>query len=185
MKILISLIVGLIAITATAHEPVNTTGLKASSAEEVLLFQIERSRDADEIWYTVNLDYDGSVNREMPLKVFWVKKSEDNRIEPLTAIQKRFSYGIKTVQAGPSMTGEWNFSLAAYKNRVFTLKKTTGGPYKVYTLSEGRNIEILKMYVKFSGGTFLSPSVEFVQLSGIDLLSGNEIIEIITGEKGI
>ncbi len=154
----------------------------AGISEKTLLFRIERSRDADEIWYTVNLHPDGKVDSAMIVKVFWVKKSEDSRIEPLTGIQKRFSYGIKSVEPAPSGDA-WSFQLAAYKNRRFLLKKSMDGRYSVFTRSEGREVEVRKLYVKFDGGTFLAPSVAYVQLTGTDRRTGAEIQEIITGSN--
>jgi hypothetical protein len=148
-----------------------------------LLFTIERSRDLDEIWYTVNIDQDGSVNREMPVKVFWFKKSAGNRIESLTGIQKRFSYGIQSLEPVSSSGNEWRFTLEAYKNRIFTLKKGSAGHYKVYTFSEGREVEVKKMYVQFDGGSFLAPSIGYVQLTGIDTRTGKEIKEMVTIKK--
>lgn len=151
---------------------------------ENLLFTIERSRDPDEIWYTVNMEQDGSVNREIPVKVFWLKKSAGNRIESLTGIQKRFSYGIQVMDPASSLGHGWRFTLEAYKNRVFTLKKGSGGHYKVYTFSEGREVEVKKMYVKFNeNGSFLAPSIGYVQLTGIDPRTGKETKEIISGKK--
>ncbi|MDF1576254.1 MAG: DUF4833 domain-containing protein [Bacteroidales bacterium] len=148
-----------------------------SKYAETLLFTIERSRDPDEIWYTVNTDQHGSVNPEMPVKVFWLKKSAGNRIEALTGIQKRFSYGIQSMELASSLGNAWRFRLEAYKNRVFTLKKGSGGHYRVYTLSEGREVEVKKLYVKFDGGSFLAPSIGYVQLTGIDPVTGKEIKE--------
>lgn len=150
--------------------------------EEEVMFRIERSRDADEVWYTMHTHPDGSVNQETPLIVFWMKKSADNRIEPLTGIQKRFSYGIQSIEPAPSGDA-WSFQLAAYKNRSFLLKKSEDGRYSVFTRLDGREIEVRKLYVKFDGGTFLAPSVAFVQLTGTDRSTGAEIQEIITGSN--
>lgn len=161
----------------------NTSFIPAPTAasDEALLFRIERSRDADEIWYTVNLYPDGSVDSEMPVKVFWVKKSEDSRIEPLTRIQEKFSYGIQSIVQDPSTADQWIFKLAAYKNRNFMLKKAAGNHYSVCIMSQGSEVEVSKLFVQFDGGTFLAPSVAFVQLSGTDRHTGAEVQEIITG----
>ena len=152
--------------------------------EKGLLFRIERSRDLDEVWYSVNMDRDGRLNKETPVKVYWVRKSEDNRMEPLTGIQRRFSYGIPAFEQQNPYTDEWVFKLAAYKNRFFTLKKADqAGAYKAFTQSAGKEVEILNMYIEFDGGSFLSPSVAYVELHGIDRSTGEQISEIINGTK--
>jgi hypothetical protein len=124
---------------------------------------------------------DGSVNPTKPVKVFWVKKSENNRIEPLTGIQKRLSYGIKSLEPVSQARDEWMFKLAAYRNREFIMKRVNGDQYKVFILSGNRKVEVKKMHVEFDGGSFLSPSIAYVELTGVDHSSGLAITEIIAG----
>lgn len=162
--------------SSMAPKPVDKPG-------EEVLFRIERSRDPDEIWYTTSIDQYGVLNREFPVKAFWVKKSEDGRTVPLTRIQERFSYGIHSVTE--AYAGEtWNFQLAAYKERVFTLRRAADQRYRVYTRSGETELEVVKMYVEFDGGSFLAPSIAYVELIGIDRLTGKEIHEIITRKGG-
>jgi len=63
----------------------NTSAIVVPEAVEEnkgkILFKIERSRDSDEIWYTLNLNQNGSLNQDMPVKAFWVRKTENNEIE--------------------------------------------------------------------------------------------------------
>lgn len=148
-----------------------------------ILFKIERSRDPDEIWYTVNLNQNGSLNEDRPVKAFWVRKSENNKIEPLTRIQKRFGYGIRTVDSENSSDSEWHFQIAAYKNRVFILKKSGDSQYNVFTLSRSGEIEIDRIFVEFDGGSFLAPNITEVKLTGFDLKTGREITEVISASK--
>ena len=148
-----------------------------------LLFRIERSRDPDEIWYTVNLNQNGALNEDMPVKAFWVRKNENKKIEPLTRIQKRFGYGIRTLDSENSKDNEWHFQLAAYKHKIFILKRSGDFDYKVFTLSGGKEIEVERIFVEFDGGGFLTPNIAEVKLTGIDLKTGREITEIISSSK--
>lgn len=148
-----------------------------------LLFKIERSKDPDEIWYTPNLDQNGSLNQTIPVKAFWVKKTRSNKIEPLTRIQKRYAYGIKALDTGKTRDNEWHFRLAAYKNRTFILKRSPDFRYKVFTISGSREIVVERIYVKFDGGSFLAPNIAQVKLTGVDQLTGREITEIIDSGK--
>jgi len=63
----------------------NTSAIVVPEAVEEnkgkILFKIERSRDSDEIWYTLNLNQNGSLNQDMPVKAFWVRKTENKEIE--------------------------------------------------------------------------------------------------------
>ena len=118
--------------------------------ESQILFKIERSKDPDEIWYTTNLNSDGSLNQDMPIKVSWVKKTENNIIEPLTRIQKRFSYGIKTMDPIDKEGNEWHFQLAAYSKRIFKLKRMANGQYKVFTLSGTKEIALMRKLLELN-----------------------------------
>ena len=148
-----------------------------------VLFRIERSKDSDEVWYVVNMDQHGMPDQDMPVKVFWYKKESGNRIEPLTGIQQKFSYGIHSVYPDKAVTDTWKFRLAAYKNRIFVLKKSDGNQYRVYTDFNGMEMEVRKLYVKFDGGSFLAPTISYVSLSGIDPLTDEEVTEIISGQS--
>ena len=159
------------------------SGFEVSATEGQMLFRIERSKDADEIWYTTNLNSDGSLNQDMPIKVFWVKKTENNRVEPLTRIQKRFSYGIKSMESANAEGDEWHFQLAAYQNRIFKLKRMADGQYKVFTASGTKEIALAQIFVKFDGGSFMFPSIAYAKLIGNESQSGIEISEVIIPDK--
>ena len=148
-----------------------------------ILFKIERSRDPDEIWYATNLNQNDSLIRDMPVIAFWVKKTENNKIEPLTRIQKRYGYGIKAVEPGDASDNEWHFQIAAYTNRIFKLKKASANQYKVFTHSGNKEIALTRIFVEFDGGSFLIPSVSHVRLTGVDLKTGREITETIDSGK--
>ena len=151
--------------------------------EQQILFNIERSKDPDEIIYITNLDENGYLNQEFPVKALWLRKSENNMIEPLTRIQKRFAYGIKELDSGLAQSKEWHFQLAAYKNRTFILKRNPDNQYNVFTLSGNSEIAVKRIFIKFDGGSFLSPTISYVELNGVDILSGKEITETINSGK--
>jgi hypothetical protein len=151
--------------------------------ENQILFKIERSKDPNEIWYTTNLNSDGSLNQDMPIKVFWVKKTENNVVEQLTGIQKRFSYGIKAMNSVNTEGSEWHFQLAAYSDRIFKLKRMANGQYTVFTRSGTKEIALTQIFIKFDGGSFMFPSIAYAKLIGIEPQSGIEISEVIIPDK--
>ncbi len=153
-----------------------------NKTESQILFKIERSKDPDEIWYTTNLNSDGSLNQDMPIKVFWVKKTEHNIVKPLTLIQKRFSYGIKEMDSVDSVGNEWHFQLAAYRSRIFKLKRMAKGQFKVFTHSGAKEIALTRIFVKFDGGSFMFPTIAYAKLIGVEPQTGIEITEIVAPE---
>jgi hypothetical protein len=53
------------------------------------LFSIGRSKDANEIFYALNLDKSNRLNPENPVHVCWVKRSQKSKLVPLIWIQKK------------------------------------------------------------------------------------------------
>ena len=153
--------------------------LAGSYIDDGPLFRIERSRDADEVWYVLNRNDMGQADKEQPLKVFWMKKTEGNKREELTKIQRRFSYGILSMDADPVAAETWNFRLAADRERVFTLKKDADEQFRVYAELEGKEAVVQSMFVQFDGGTFLAPKIAFIRLCGTDCQNGMEISETV------
>ena len=58
-----------------------------------LLFKIERSRDADEVYYEVNTLADGTLDTDNSIRIYRVKHTENGQTELLTKIQKSLAYG--------------------------------------------------------------------------------------------
>jgi hypothetical protein len=143
------------------------------------LFKIARSRDANEIWYTLNLNQNSSLNTEDPIRAFWVKKAENYKTEPLTNIQSRFAYGIKLFDSKRNKATEWEFQFVSYARQTFTLRQIKDDLFKVFTDYNNKEIEVTRIFVQIDGGSFWVPSVPYVLLTGVDPQTGREITETI------
>ena len=143
------------------------------------LFIINRSRDANEIWYSINSDQNGQINDEKPIQAFWVKKEKNDRIEPLTWIQKKYAYGVKVLGADLKNVDKWKFQFVSYSKRSFILKKKDG-QYKVFTTSNGKEIEVTRIFVQIDGGSFWVPTISYVKLIGVCPQTHKVVTEIIT-----
>lgn len=139
---------------------ITLTGFKESDANKQL-FSIGRSKDANEIFYSINLEKNNKLNIEEPIKVYWLKRIEKNSIEPLTWIQNKFAYGIVYLKKSDSYA---KFRFAAYDNRVFELKKNKNNEFKVFTISENKEVEVNRIYIYITGGTFWIPEIPKVEL---------------------
>lgn len=149
-----------------------------------LLFKIERNRDADEIYYELNCDAAGRPDKKEPVKVYWVKHSQNGKTESLTWIQKKYSYGIKTIdpeKVGLDEAQKENicFRFVSFGDYFFSLKPASDGIYKAIAHHKNREIEVSGIFVQIEGDRFRMPSVPFVQLHGIDLATGQSVTETI------
>jgi hypothetical protein len=138
-------------------------------------FNIERSRDASQVVYKIHIDENGNLDPEMPVRAYWYRYSEDGRIEPITWIQEKLSYGLvfKTISVN-----EASFHFAAYDKKLFYLKKS-GKSFNVFTYVNGRYVALNSIYVHFNGGTDWLPTVEYVKMYAKDIASAETITETI------
>lgn len=135
-----------------------------------ILFSIGRSKDTNEIFYSINLNNSGKLNTDKPINVYWLKRTENNKIEPLSWIQNKFAYGI--VYLSKSETSA-KFHFAAYDRRIFELKKNKQNEFKVFTISANKEVEVNRIYIYITGGTFWFPEIPkielFATISGTDI----------------
>lgn len=141
----------------------------------LLLFKIERSRDADKIYYQVNLTPEGTLQPDEPVSIYWKRHTLDGRTEPLTRLQQNRSYGLKYTKLTPRQA---SFCFAAFRKKTFTLKQLSDGSYSVVTTTPNGEKELTKLYVRFAESSFLAPSVEYVEFHLKDTHTGLIVTEI-------
>ena len=146
-----------------------------SSVEKNPLFRIGRNRDANEIWYTANFNANGTPDIKSPVNIFWLKKTVQNRTEPLTWIQRHLAYGIKVLR---NSSDEVEFQFVSYPHRTFVMRNHDNS-YQVFTTSNNQEIIVERIFINISGGTFMLPQISQIELYGIDPNTGNNTIEII------
>ncbi len=138
------------------------------------LFKIGRSRDADEIFYDATLAADGSLDKESPVNIYWLRKSGSGEREPLTWIQRRYSYGIKVIESSPRHA---LFRFVSFDSKVFRVKIGADGRFSATTHIGGKLVTVERIYVRFDGGTYLAPVVGEVILYGRDSETGTLLSE--------
>jgi len=150
-----------------------------SKVDNQTLFTIARSKDANEIWYTLNTNENGDLNSVNPVNVFWVKKAEDNTIEPLTWIQNQYAYGIKVLETEKGRKDALKFQFVSYNKRTFELKHVSENRYGVFTTTNNKEIEVTKIFIQIDGGSFWLPTVSYVKIFGLESKTGNQVVETI------
>lgn len=144
--------------------------------ENYTLFKIGRTKDANEIFYTINLSKNGNLDSENPISVFWLKKTNGNKTEPLTWVQKKYAYGLKIIEKSEESA---IFQFVSYNKRTFELKKNREGKFKVYTLSGDKLVEVNQIYIHLDGGSFWFPIISQVDLISNNPLTKEKVIETI------
>ncbi len=138
------------------------------------LFNIDRSRGPDIVMYDVNLDNDGILDQKNPIRAYWIKRTENDQLKPLTLIQEKLGYGLDFNYVTDNVC---HFEFVSSSVRTFELRKDQNNTYRVYTTSNQKNIEVNSIYVKFANESLWFPVVSEVELHGIDAESGKSVKE--------
>jgi hypothetical protein len=158
--VLAAAIVAPAALCADGFEPGSTTQR---------LFRIERSKNANIVAYDVRLDRDGNPDPREPVEAYWVLAADGAR-SALSAVQKRFAYGFKSRFVTPEVVV---LQMAADIGREITVERV-GGAFRAIVDIAGHRAALDRIYVKSIERKLLLPSVEFVDLFGVDLDAGAE-----------
>lgn len=143
------------------------------------LFSIERSLDPNEVIYEINLDRNGKLHEANPIKIYWLKKTNNNKTEPLTFIQQQYAYGLIFLDSINMHKKEWSFQFVSYPKRTFILKKMANETFKVYTVVENQEVLVKRIFVNFDNKKFWFPTISAVELHGQNVSSGQMIAEIV------
>lgn len=138
------------------------------------LFKVSRSRDADVINYDVSLTADGRLDIVSPITIYWVRNTGDGTHEPLTWIQRRYSYGINIIESAPYHA---LFRFVSFDSKVFRIERGTDGRFVARTNIGDRQVTVESIFVRFDGGTYLAPVVGEVILYGRDPETGTLLSE--------
>jgi len=137
------------------------------------LFTIQRSKNTNVVQYDAQLTPIGRLDPNEPVIAYWIMLAEDGRKQQLMWIEKEMAYGFKAKfeNDGDSVI----MAMVADIRRTVKVYET-GGRYRAETLIDGRPAFVEKIYIKSIEGDAL-PRVEYVELSGLDIETGNDRYE--------
>ncbi|MBW2058648.1 MAG: DUF4833 domain-containing protein [Deltaproteobacteria bacterium] len=117
------------------------------------LFFIERSKNRNIVQY--------SMRPSGEVVAYWVLENGEER--GLTAVQRKFAYGIKSQRK----LGKDRFEiiLTAFKKRNILVKKTRDG-YRAFVTIDGQEAVLDKIHVESRERWFGMPKVLFIDLFG-------------------
>lgn len=132
------------------------------------LFYLQRTPNANTIVYELNYK-NGTLNTDEPIHVFWIRYGDKGQNAELSSIQRKFAYGIKTKLIAPD---NYEIRFNAYSKNPLYLKKNNDNKLAVFAGSGDKQIILTSIYLKFNGGSFWSPDIEYAELRGIDPVNG-------------
>lgn len=143
------------------------------------LFHIERTKNANKLYYEARITADGAIDAEDPIKVYWImwaKDSTGQTTEGMNFIErvKVYGYNIK-----PDSTGKlFKMTLKPFKERLIKVYMKDGVA-KVEMTINYRPAYFEKMFIFAKGDS----KPDSIRLSGYDVDSGKEVFEMFLPSK--
>ncbi len=143
------------------------------------LFIIQRSKNANEVHYEVQVGADGALADD-PVEAFWVMKAEGGAREDLTFFERKLAYGFEVMP--PDSQGNREMKLVAWEDRTIKLTKAEdGGKWRAVTKIDGQDAYLTKLFIKTDEGG-LTPEVLFIDLFGETVDGGDPVTEHVVKE---
>lgn len=138
------------------------------------LFYLQRQPNANTIVVELNVK-SGRVDEQSPVNVYWIRFTEKGQRMGLNFIQRKFAYGIDSKKIKECM---YELNFVSYKKLKIRLESDSVNTWRVfYKQANGSFIILRRIYIHINGGSFWSPTIEYVEIKGNDLLSNKEVRE--------
>jgi hypothetical protein len=145
---------------------------------ETFLFYVQRTPNTNTIVYELNLGPDGTIIKEDPVHIFWIRYKEDGSKEELSYLQRKYAYGLRCVLVDPEKLF-YKLNFVSYSKRHLYLQKSgRDKKYHIYTYIAGKWSILHKIFVNIEGGTFWLPNIQKIEMSGRENTTGKMITEI-------
>jgi phosphatidylglycerophosphate synthase len=155
------------------NDPVDTFPIPPSNSNS--LFYLQRTPNTNTIICELNEDK-GVLDKDEPVRVLWIRYSEQRQREELTWIQRHFAYGLKARDMGNDV---FELRFVSYKKiPMYLMRSPVDNKRHVYVSIDGRQAILQRVYIRIDpGGSFWAPNVRYLELKGIDTQNGKELVE--------
>jgi hypothetical protein len=137
------------------------------------LFYLQRTSNTNTLIYELNFS-NKVLNNEEPVHVYWIRYNDKGQQEELNYIQRKFAYGLKSRAISKD---KYQLNFVSYKKFPMYLVKGSDDKYNVFATINQKQAILSRIFVKINGGSFWTPNIEYVEIKGIDPVTGKELIE--------
>jgi Domain of unknown function (DUF4833) len=140
-----------------------------------LLFYVQRTQNINTIVYQLNVNGKKELDKDNPIKIFWIRYAEKKQSQELSFIQRAYAYGLKTKKLNDS---KYELRFVSYKKLPFYLSKSDqDGQYHVFATIQKKRVLLNRIFLKIDGGRFWFPNVVYVEFKGVNPETGEVVIE--------
>ena len=139
------------------------------------LFYLQRSKDSNTVIYEANVAANQKLDPSKPVKVYWLRYAERGQREDLSSIQWQMAYGYSHKRSA-SGADAYNISLKAFGQRPFQVVYHQGKAVAMILINNQQAC-LQKVFVQLDPKAHLIPHVQFIELSGTDVATGQPVYE--------
>ncbi len=165
-----------VALLATLTGFIQTHVIGQPTQNREFLIKIQRSLNADEVFYDIKLDDAGFLELPDPIEIYWVRHTQQGIIERLSWLERRFAYGVKYIELRPDYV---SFYFVSKKEMVFYIRRDWQLKYKLYTFLDGVKTEATGIIVYFTMRFYGFPKIEKVEIYGINISTSEDMLYIV------
>ncbi len=166
----------LVALMALLTCFIHTHVIAQPTKNREFLIKIQRSLNADEVFYDIKLDDAGFLKLPEPIDIYWVRHTRQGGIERLSWLERRFAYGVEYIELSPDYV---SFHFVSKKEMVFYTRRDQASKYKLYTFLDDVEAEITGIIVHFTMRFYGFPKIEKVEIYGINISTTEDILYIL------
>ena len=145
---------------AVIMDPVDTFPIPPANSNS--LFYLQRTPNTNTIICELN-ESNGVLDRDEPVKVLWIRYTEQQQREELSWIQRHFAYGLKERDMGNDVY-ELRF-VSFRKIPMYLMRSPVDNKRHVYVTIDGKQAILRRIYVRIDpGGSFWAPNVRYLEL---------------------
>ncbi|MDA8692737.1 DUF4833 domain-containing protein [Saprospiraceae bacterium] len=126
-----------------------------------LLFYIQRNLNKNTVIYAANINKEGRLNESYPIKVYWIKYSEDGHQAKLNLLQeKAFGYISNKIN-----DRTYEVKMSSYDKQRMFLSMNDNGRCSIVTKINGQDSQLSNIYV-YADELGIFPQLKFIELYG-------------------
>jgi len=138
-----------------------------------LLFYIQRNHNTNTIIYSINLDANGMIHSEFPMKIQWIRFSDNGEIKELDYLQNKLVYGYEHKKINNKC---YEFRFNASKKMKFFLCQKDDSSVSAFSMYKDNLVKINNFYVHADDiGIF--PDVKFIEIYGTDVEKNTSLLQ--------
>lgn len=131
------------------------------------LFFLQRTPNTNTIVCELNFT-NGIVDKDDPVHVFWIRYQDKGQLEDLNYVQRKFAYGINSKEIGEN---KYELNFVSYKKYKMYLMQGADKQFHVFTTINKKQAILTRIFIEIKGGTFWSPNIQYVELTGVDMVT--------------